>query len=212
MTADRMKHIVLNAIETTFAKIEGGRICCESEATIQLHLAQLLQTFGDVELVAKGEAFSLELEKQVWLDGKKAEIDILCCLHEAGGEEFRCAIELKFFKKSNQREPNNRADVFKDLRRLENYGSNAQLGFMLVATDHPHYFSQGVYSSATMDFNFTHGSNYVGGTKLTYRTDKPHCDPITLQADYDFRWRGEGRRIRHLIVEVIPTPKMSTAN
>jgi len=50
--------------------------------------------------------------------------------------------------------PNNRYEVFKDIARLESCGDVADVGFMIVATDHLHYVSNEVYSPATCQTAF----------------------------------------------------------
>jgi len=135
----------------------------------------------------------------------KAKIDIWLSLEDSETrEEHACAIELKYFKKENQREPNNRYDVFKDLHNLENYGQFADCGFLLVATDHSHYISKDKYSENTKDFDFRHGRSYKSGTELTYRTPKPHGPPIKLKGDYEFNWREVESGLNFLLVSVTP--------
>lgn len=119
MSAERLREIVRASVPRLFAQIHGGRIVCESEATLQLHLGRIIATVADLEIASPRETFSIELEKP--LTGgraKRGRIDIWFKLTTDADLEWRCAIELKFFKKINQREPNNRYDVFKDIARL----------------------------------------------------------------------------------------------
>jgi hypothetical protein len=101
----------------------------------------------------------------------------------------RAAIELKFFKKENHREPNNRYDVFKDLSNLEMYKQHdIDLCYFILATDHSHSCSQGSYSSDTADFDFRHDKSYKAKTVLKDRTAKPYGVDLALSNDYVFRW------------------------
>jgi uncharacterized protein YbaR (Trm112 family) len=136
-------------------KINGGRICVENEASLQLQLSALLKSTGVLYERNKNEVFSIELEKPVLLSeglfGKsgtsKAKIDVWISFEDIETKaKHSCAIELKFFKYANHREPNNRYDVFSDIQNLEAYGDSADLGFLIVATDHHHYVNQGRYS------------------------------------------------------------------
>ena len=53
-------------------------------------------------------------------------------------------------KKENQREPNNRYAVFKDLSNLELYKKhNIDFCYFILATDLTHYYNQENYSSDT---------------------------------------------------------------
>ncbi|MGQ0590364.1 MAG: hypothetical protein ACT4N8_12680 [Sphingosinicella sp.] len=203
MAVERLREIVFIAVRTLFAQIEGGRVRCESEATLQLHLGRVITTVGDLALVHPRETFSIELEKPL-PGAKRGRIDIWFRLTSADDRECRCAIELKFFKKANQREPNNRYEVFKDIARLECCKDVADLGFMLVATDHPHYVDQEVYSPDTQDFDLRHGKSYLAGRQMVYRTPKPHGPPITLTHDYNFTWTDATSQLRYMLLEVTP--------
>ena len=121
-------------------------------------------------------------------------------LIDDGGTERRCAIELKFFKKANQREPNNRYDVFSDICRLEGCRDVADVGYMIVATDHPHYVDKAEYSPATADFDFRHGRTYQAGTTMTYQGS--HGDPIALANSYDFEWTTDSGALKFLLLRV----------
>ena len=211
MSTARLCEIVNIAIPRLFEQIRGGRIVCESEATLQLHLGRIIATVADLYLVSERETFSIELEKP--LRGgreKRGRIDIWFQLTLANGTVTRCAIELKFFKEANHREPNSRYDVFKDIARLERCKDVADVAFMLVGTDHQHYVSHASYSKNTADFDIRHGATYQAGTRLEYRTAKPYDVPITLAHDYEFRWAElpdthyYGRTLHFLLVEVSP--------
>ena len=194
------------SVPTLFRRIAGGRVLCESEATLQLHLGRIIVTAADLEIMSERETFSVELEKPLrGLDGKRGRIDVWFRLTDDAGREWRCAIELKFFKRENHREPNNRYDVFKDMVRLEGCGDVADLGFMLVATDHLHYVKQEAYSAATSDFDFRDGASYSAGTTLTYKTGG-YGAPITLSSNYQFTWAAEPGSLHYLLLEVLPPP------
>lgn len=210
----RIKQIVTVAYERLCGKITRQRIQVANEASLQLQFASILKTLGELYEESPSERFNIELEKNVTLPGgtfaksstEKAKIDIWISLDDAtNGEHHACAIELKYFKRANHREPNNRYDAFKDLQNLEQYGDFVDVGFLLVATDHPHYINQEEYSSDTEDFDFRHGTKYIAGTEMVYRTEKPHgTPPITLGNDYTFEWRIDESGLSFLFVEVVP--------
>ena len=211
MSIPRLRDIVNIAIPRLFEQIRGGRIVCESEATLQLHLGRIIGTVADLYLVGPRETFSIELEKP--LRGgrlKRGRIDIWFELTAADGTSARCAIELKFFKEVNHREPNNRYDVFKDIARLETCKDVADVAFMLVGTDHQHYISHPAYSKATIDFDIRTGAVYRAGTVLEYRTSKPYGPPIALAHDYEFAWAALpnthyiGKTLHFQLIEVVP--------
>jgi hypothetical protein len=185
------------AYECLRQKINGGRIRVDNEASLQLQFAGILKLVGELLEVRGDEFFSIELEKSVELKNAKfgksgsgrAKVDIFFAYtNVATKETHSCAIEMKFFKKANHREPNNRYDVFADIGNLENYGSFADCCFMVVATDHDHYVSQKSYSEDTGDFDFREGASYSAGTEASYRTKVPYGSPIALSNSYSFSW------------------------
>ncbi len=152
---ERIKQIVEVAYDRLCGKVTGQRIQVHNEASLQLQLASILKTLGELYEESPNERFNIELEKSVKLTGgkfaksgtEKAKIDIWFSLEDIkNGESHACAIELKYFKRANHREPNNRYDVYKDLQNLERYGDFAGCRYLLGATDPPHYINSEKYS------------------------------------------------------------------
>lgn len=197
MYQSRLKEIISLSVNSLYKKINGGVIVVENEASLQLQLASILKSIGEFYLYEQNERFLIELEKPVTLaDGYfpksgsgKAKIDIYISIENIISKAVsRCAMELKFFKKSNHREPNNRYDVFRDLSNIEKYTEVADFGYLLVATDHEHYISQKSYSLNTSDFDFRNGEQYRAGKQLVYNTSEPYGEPIILNYNYNFKW------------------------
>lgn len=215
MSKERLTRAFNLAYECLRRKINGGRIKVENETSLQLQFAAILKSVGELLEVHRDEFFSIELEKPVQLieatfgksQTSKAKIDIFCSYTTiSNGEVHSCAIEMKYFKKKNHREPNNRYDVFADIHNLENYGAFAELCFMVVATDHDHYVNQESYSADTGDFDFREGKCYEAGTMATYRTPAPYGEPIKLSGSYTFKWDATvgGLHFMQLLVEPRP--------
>lgn len=213
MPDDRLIRVFDLAYECLRRKINGGRIRVENEASLQLQFSAILKSVGELLEVERDEFFSIELEKPVaLLDGSfgksgssKAKIDIWFAYTNASTNTVRsCAVEMKFFKKQNHREPNNRYDVFADIHNLESYGHHAEQCFMVVGTDHDHYVNQAEYAEATKDFDFREGREYVAGTAATYRTTKGYGEPITLRGSYEFNWDQASGGLHFLSVPVVP--------
>jgi hypothetical protein len=210
---ERLEQIVHIAYERMCGKIKGQRIEVSSEASLQLQLASILKILGELYEETPSERFNIELEKSVFLQESqfvksktnKAKIDIWVALENIKtGETNSCAIELKYFKKANHREPNNRYDVFKDLHNLESYGDFVDIGFLLVATDHSHYINKTDYSPDTRDFDFRDEVKYYSGTELVYRTQSPYGPPISLNGSYKFEWRKVEKGLNFLFLSVNP--------
>jgi hypothetical protein len=192
MSIRRLHRIVDRAVPILFDQIEGGRVPVQSEASLQLHLGRIIMTVADLEIVSPRETFSLELEKPLGGAGR-GRLDVWFRLTTDDGRDWRCAMELKFFKKASQAEPVNRHKAMVDIARLERCGDVADTGYMLIATNHPHYVEWGSYSADTADFDFRHGRRYAAGTTMTYRTPGSSLAPITLRNDYEFTWTAATR-------------------
>jgi hypothetical protein len=186
----------------------------ENEASLQLQFSSIIKDVGELLVWSADELFTIELEKPVSLSignfGKsktnKAKIDIFFTFQDRSNKVIHaCAVELKFFKKNNHREPNNRYDVFSDISNLECYGEVAEHCYLVIATDHDHYVDQSEYSADTADFDFRDGSKYVDGTHLEYRTSTPYGEPITLTSSYEFSWERVTGGINFLKLAVDPT-------
>lgn len=193
---ERLQEIIDIGYEILSRQIAGGKISVQNEASLQLHFAYILKTIGELYQFSSDDLFTIELESRLLFSNqliksksKSARIDIVLTLGDYMNFAT-AAIELKFFKQKNHREPNNRYDVFKDLHNLENYKKENifDIAMFILATDHKHYVEKEDYSSFTSHFDFRNGSNYVAGTILSYDTEKPYGEPIILENNYSFLW------------------------
>ena len=192
---ENLRKIVEISYNIVCQKVEHGSIIIDNEPSFQLHFGFILKTVGQLFELSASDRFSIYLESYIDLDEvsvksntKKARCDILLTL-ENGTEKRKCAIELKYFKKSNHREPNNRYDYFADLHNLENYKQkDFDLCYMIAGTDHAHYVDKDEYSPDTKDFDFRNKKSYKKGKKLAYNTTTPYGESIVLHNDYKFIW------------------------
>ena len=186
-------------IETSYKlltnKLANGGLTARNENAFQLEFGHILKTIGQLYEFRLEDKFHLEFETYIPLTTQsiksksdRARVDLLI-KYQDQKSSTRAAIELKFFKKENHREPNNRYDVFKDLSNLELYKKhNIDLCYFILATDHSHYCYQELYSPDTSDFDFRHQKSYKAGTALKYKTAKPYGADLVLQQDYSFAW------------------------
>jgi len=192
---DRLIRILDDSYKILIEKISHGSIVIDNEASFQLHLSYILKTLGSLYEFSNDERFIINLESYIDLGVSSiksgsnwARVDILYSIGTVD-KSSKCAIELKYFKKENHREPNNRYDVFRDISNLEQYKNiGIDLCCFILGTDHSHYVNQESYSLETGDFDFRHNSNYKAGTRLDYKTEKPYGDPLFLKNDYIFKW------------------------
>lgn len=192
---EKIREIIDISYISLINKINYGSIKVDNEAGFQLQFAYILKSLGQLYEYSVDEKFTVELEKNIELSGKstksstnKAKIDIFIKL-ENKHTSCKCAIELKYFKRINNREPNNRYDVFSDISNLEMYKSKGiDICYFIIGTDHKHYVDKEKYSDNTKDFDFRDGTKYIKNTKLSYKTDKPYGKDITLNNNYEFQW------------------------
>lgn len=176
-------------------KLAFGGLTARNESAFQLELGHILKTIGQLYEFRLVDKFHLEFETYISLNGNslksktdRARVDLLI-KYQDNDSSTRAAIELKFFKKDNHREPNNRYDVFTDISNLEMYKRHGvDLCYFILATDHSHYCYQDEYSRDTADFDFRHEKSYNAGRILQYKTAKPYGPDLSLEQDYSFTW------------------------
>ncbi len=206
---NRLKELINISFNLLEQKIANGGIISKNEASFQLELGYILKVVGQLYQFNPDEKFHLELERYIYLQKeskksktKTARTDIYI---EFGtkNEKVTCAIELKFLKKQNHREPNNRYDIFSDLSNLEDYKENGiDLCYFYISTDHSHYVNQNEYSENTKDFDFRTGKKYCSGKKLEYKTEKPYGNPISLKGNYEFNWTEPSDNLYFMKLEI----------
>lgn len=192
---NRLSEIIEMSFQTLEMKLANGGTISKNEASFQLELGYILKVFGQLYEFHPKEKFNLEMESYFKLKtnsvkskSKNARVDILMTFGTEN-EFAKGVIELKFYKKKNHREPNNRYDIFKDISNLETYKENGiDLNYLFLSTDHSHYVNQPEYSADTKDFDIRKGSRYISGQVLEYRKNKPYGPPIILKGNYEFDW------------------------
>lgn len=191
------KEIIETSYKLLIHKLAFGGLTARNEGSFQLEFGYILKTIGELYEFRLSDRFHLEFETSITLNEvsiksktERARIDLLIS-YQDDENVTKAAIELKFFKKNNHREPNNRYDVFKDISNLEQYKEHdIDLCYFILATDHSHYYNQKQYSIDTSDFDFRHGSSYPAGKKLQYKTSKPYGSDIALKNNYSFIWEN----------------------
>ena len=105
-------------------KLAFGVLTARNESAFQLEFGHILKTIGQLYEFRLVDKFHLEFETYISLNGTsiksktdRARVDLLL-KYQDDDSSTEAAIELKFFKKENHREPNNRYDVFKDISNL----------------------------------------------------------------------------------------------
>lgn len=199
MNKSRQIKLVTKIIEIAYElithKLAYGGLIARNESAFQLEFGHILKTIGHLYEFRLVDKFHLEFETYIYLNensikskSARARVDLFL-KYKDDASETNAAIELKFLKKENHREPNNRYDVFKDLSNLELYKIHGiDLCYLILVTDHSHYSQQKTYSIDTSDFDFRHNSKYKSSKILKYKTIKPYGPDIKLKRNYLFKW------------------------
>ena len=208
------EEIIETAYKLLTHKLAFGGLTAQNESAFQLEFGHILKTLGQLYEFKLDDKFHLEFETYIQLKEKSvksgtewARVDVLlkykngdsttttatetiAVTEKTAAIVTTAAIELKFFKKENHREPHNRYDVFRDIANLEQYKeSGIDICYFILATDHTHYYNhQDNYSSAAADFDFRHGKRYKAGANLQYKTAGAEKKDIALIQDYEFLW------------------------
>lgn len=131
MTASqRIKEIIDYAYALFCNQVVGGYINIENEASMQLHLSNILLQLGRLNIFSSDEFFNIILEKKITLNqetckskNRQARVDIWIEFKKGDSILSAAAIELKYFRKANPAVTDERHSVYADLENLEQYAS-----------------------------------------------------------------------------------------
>jgi len=191
---NRVKSIIDLCWNSFSAKVGGGLISINKEASMQLQFAYILKNALDLSVFNIDESVELELETDILVKGRLRECDIVIQMSK-GEQLFYLPIEMKCYKEySSSGGKRGASDVFMkdvhlDLELVEHYGMNDNYieGMVLVMTNlrrlaYPktkngkkwdYDISNGVTISGPIDFNTP-----IGGYEVN----------IKLKGNYNFNW------------------------
>lgn len=175
-TMERMKRIIDYAYLLFCNQVAGGIIKIQNEASMQLHLSNVLLQLGRLNVFSPEEYFNIVLEKKIMLTTKtskskkrEARVDIWLELIRNGIICSEAAIELKYLKKSRNRPvTDDRHHVYEDLENLEQYTVEHRdlITYAIVYTENQNFtVSKGEKFSIA---NETVISSYNGENDKTY--------------------------------------------
>lgn len=135
---ERIYQIIDHAYMLFCNQVAGGTVHVENEASMQLHLSNILLQLGRLYEFSADEHFNIVLEKKIDLASptsksanKKARVDIWIELSKAGEVQATAAIELKYLKKTDTAAVTDaRYSVYKDLENLEHY--RVESGYLTI--------------------------------------------------------------------------------
>lgn len=177
---DRMEQIIDYAYLLFCNQVAGGLVQIQNEASMQLHLSNILLQLGRLNVFFSDEYFNIVLEKKIKLTtetskskNRNARVDIWLELKRNGIIYCEAAIELKYLKKShNQAVTDGRHHVYEDLENLEQYTvEHPDLITCAIIYTENHNFTVGKGEKFSIA-NDTVISSYNGENDKTYSSIK----------------------------------------
>lgn len=196
-TGEYILNLLIEQAYTIFSnKLGFGGIKAENEFSFQFEFGSILKALGQLYEFRVEDQFHLEFESGFNFEkdysrnkSNKGRIDLVIN-YLFNSKLTKVAIEIKFFKKENNREPNNRYDAYKDILKLEAYKrQGVEMCYFILITDHDHYVTKQKYSDNTKDFDLGQGKSYKANTVLSYRTNNPNYPDMVLEGNYVFNWQ-----------------------
>lgn len=177
---ERIEQIIDYAYLLFCNQVAGGLIKIQNEASMQLHLSNILLQLGRLNVFSTEEYFNIVLEKKIKLSTntskskrRDARIDIWLELIRNGIICSEAAIELKYLKKTcNRPVTDDRHHVYEDLENLEQY-----------TVEHPDLITCAIVYTENQNFTISKGekfsianetvvSSYNGENDRTYASIK----------------------------------------
>ena len=194
----RIKQIIDYAYTLLCNKVTGGIVQIDNEASMQLHLSNIIAQLGNLNEFAENEHFSIKLEAvQEKIGTEKspnnARADIWMELKQNSQVVAGAAIELKC-SINNSAKTDFRYSVYKDLKNLEKYQENHpnfQICEIIFTTD------KNFTADKKLKFPIADGSisSYIANEGDKYKT-------IELRHNYPVCWDKYADNI--CFVEIIP--------
>ena len=194
---ERTKNLINVCWDSFSAKVGGGVIAVNKEASMQLQFAYLLKSSVDLIVHHPDEIINIELETSIQVGGRTRECDIEITIIK-NAQKIRLPIEMKCYKTlSSSGKPRGAQDLFRygvyeDMELIESYvGVDRVLGIQLTMTDSRNFVYPKSKEGKSWDYDISHGTQIDGGTVIT--TDiggKPAS--ATLTKSYSFNWVQQG--------------------
>jgi len=195
----RIKDNVNLCWQSFSAKVGGGLIVINKEASMQLQFAYLLKNSMDLAIHHNDEYVRIELETGIPINGRLRECDILIEIKKGEKENF-LPIELKCYRmKSASGKLRGAQDLFKfgiyqDLELLESYKISRKSilsGIQLSMTDNRNFAYPQSKEYKSWDYDISHGHKIENGVQLnTPIGGKPKSFELTNR--YFFDWKQVG--------------------
>jgi hypothetical protein len=190
----RVRSMINFCWDSFSAKVGGGIIEINKEASMQLNFAYLLKNTMELSLHNQNESISIELETGIHVNGRMRECDIVIRIQKSNEVRF-LPIEMKCYKYLASSGGKRGAvdifykDVYSDLELLEAYNQSDSFlsGIQLTMTDFINLPYPPRRSGKYINYDITHGARVDNGIHLTTPIGGKDIE-IRLIGSYHFHW------------------------
>jgi hypothetical protein len=190
----RVRGIINMCWNSFSAKVGGGLIEINKEASMQLHFAYILKNSIDLAVHHLDEFVTVELETGIPINGRLRECDIVIRMKKNSEVSF-LPIEMKCYKEYASSGGKREAvdlffcGVYEDLELLENYSQNTNYieGIQLTMTDLRRIVHPNVRRGKYWAYDISDDAFIVNGINLNIPIGGIDVN-ITLNGSYQFNW------------------------
>ncbi|MBK6833808.1 MAG: hypothetical protein IPG89_05845 [Bacteroidetes bacterium] len=191
----RIHNIINTCWESFSAKVGGGLIEINKEASMQLHFAYLLKNNLDLAIHHADEAIKVELETGINVNGRLREADIIISITKDDKIQ-KLPIELKCYKTYTSNgslrgaQDLFRFGIYEDLQLLEAYTNNQDFiqGLQLTMTDSRVFGFPNSTKGKGWGYNTANGNSIINGFDVSIPIAGNPDASITLTKNYQFNW------------------------
>lgn len=194
---NRVNNIIDVCWESFSAKVGGGLLNINKEASMQLHFAYVLKNSIDLIVHHQDENITIELETGISVKGRTRESDIVIKI-EKGDAVMYLPIEMKCYKTMSSSgglrgaQDLFRFGVYEDLQLLEQYQQhNVLTGFQLTMTDSRNFVFPKSKEFKSWDYDISDGTIITNGIRISTPIGGKQVS-IELAKSYSFNWKQIG--------------------
>jgi len=194
----RVRNIIDTCWESFSAKVGGGIISINKEASMQLQYAYILKNTIDLALHHSDEQINIELETSVLVAGRMRECDIVIELVK-GVEKRFLPIEMKYYREyASSGGKRGASDIFMkdvhvDIELIESYQSQPFFikGIVLVMTDLIRLVHPDSKTGKKWKYDISHGTIITGLQQFDTPIGGKQV-AIKIKGNYNFYWNQVG--------------------
>ncbi|MFW5879198.1 MAG: hypothetical protein ACOCUV_00080 [bacterium] len=191
---NRVRTLIDTCWESFSAKVGGGLITINKEASMQLQFAYILKNAMVLAIHHNDESIEIDLETGVQINGRIRECDIIINIKKSDTINY-LPIEMKCYKKYAASGGKRGAidifmkDIYEDLALLELYAQKKSFiqGIQYTMTDYRNLAFPKLRKGKNWNYDTSHGYSILNGIHLTTPIGGKTVD-VKLDGRYEFIW------------------------